>query len=120
MSADARYFELNDDVGIEPELIPDGDGGSKKNPKAGELQPIQEVGVVAAVPRMEGKELVEDVVRVTVKAIPGTRILKVDEPAIAQAIQESGQYHEIEAPSEKDLKSARKDTESAREGGKGA
>lgn len=97
MPNDARYFELLPELGVHHET--------------GEPEPIREVGVTAAVPRIVKGELVQDVERHVLKPIAGTRILKVTDLAIADALAQSGQYREVEAPDEKALQKARKDTE---------
>lgn len=90
-----RYFKLNDDVGVEP--------------GTGELQPMVEVGLPIAVPTIDeaSGELVEVAHKVTLKPIPGTRVVKVDQPAIANGLLASGQYTEIDPPNEAALKALR-------------
>lgn len=100
-----RYFELNEDVGVEPDFLTDPETGEPvENPRAGELQPINDVGVAAAVPRMIGGELTQDVVRISVQD-DGKELEKVSDrvvvarhPAVAQGLVESGQYHEVDPP----------------------
>jgi hypothetical protein len=93
-----RYFELKDTVGIEPSHVQADDGTISENPKAGELQPIVEVGIVVAVPEMIDGELVSSLGRKTVKALPDSRIVPAEHPAIADALLSSGQYVEVDPP----------------------
>ena len=97
--ADARYFELNDDVGLDHE---------------GNPQPLVETGLTIARPTMVGGEVVDAVESVPLTPIPGTRILKIEDPVVANAMSTHPLYHETEAPSKKDLDAARKTTEAAR------
>lgn len=94
------YLELNDDVGVDAD---------------GNLEPIHEIGVAVNIPTIKNGELVDIAQRTTVNAIPGTRIVKTNDPAIVSALLGSGQYHETDAPSKTDLSKARKDTTDARE-----
>lgn len=97
--AEARYFELNDDVGIDHE---------------GNPEPLVEVGLTVARPAMVDGAVVDAVESVQLKPIPGTRILKVEDVVVANAMASHPLYHETEAPSKKDLDAARKTTEAAR------
>lgn len=99
-----RYFKLKDHVGL------DGDG----NP-----EPINEIGVSANVPTMVGsgkdREVVAVAKRVKVKPIPGTRIVKTDEPVVAEALKQSGLFDESEPPAKAEVSKARQETKDARE-----
>lgn len=91
--SDDRYLKLKDHIGLHHET--------------GELDPIREVGVAVAVPTIEGDEIVEVSHRVTLHPIPGTRVLKVENPQVANALLASGQYDEIDPPNEAGLKKLR-------------
>lgn len=116
-----RYFELNDNVGVEPDYITDPKTGEPvANKAAGELQPAQGWGMNIGVERptqVGGKiEMVAYGYSVTIEPIPGTRIYKIDDAEVAMAVAgQTGICHEIDPPSQPDLKEARKDTEAARQ-----
>lgn len=116
-----RYFELNDNIGVEPAYITDPKTGQPvENKAAGELQPAQRWGLTigTTVPVLHGTDIVEtrDVSRVEIEPIPGTRIFKVDDPQVAMALAgHTGICHEIDPPNQTDLKESRKDTEAARQ-----
>lgn len=112
----ARYFELLDHIGVEPDYITDPKTGEPvANKAAGELQPLQHETVNVSVPTMVGNELIPVAQGVTVNAIPGTRILKIEDPLIANVIGDLGKYREIDPPDQGDLKKSRKETEAARQ-----
>lgn len=103
----ARFFELNDDVGLAPPTI-EKKGETVPNPKAGEPEPLADVGVLARVPRMDDGELVEDMVRVSAQdpkepsfSIVGPRTVKATNQAVADALIQSGHYHEVDPPQQK-------------------
>lgn len=113
---DTRYFELLDHIGLEPDYITDPKTGDPvPNKAAGELQPLKHETVNVATPTMVGKEILPVARTVTVEAIPGTRILKIDDPFVANVIADLGKYREIDPPDQGDLKKSRKDTEAARQ-----
>lgn len=117
----ARYFELLPHVGIEPPKLVNDQGEPVDNPKAGELQPLQPSTLTLGVPTKvkttapgEPDVLIAQQT-VTITPIPGTRITKVDDMLVANALAEHPCFTEIDAPKQKDLAAARKDTEAARE-----
>lgn len=95
-----RYFQLNDDVGLDHE---------------GNPQPLHEIGLAISVPTMQGGEIVEIPQRQTLKPIPGTRTFKTGDPLIASQILDAGLFHEIDPPKQADIKAERKTTQDARE-----
>lgn len=95
-----RYFELNDDVGRDPE---------------GNPEPLKEIGVAIAVPTVKDGEIVDVPQRIALQPIAGTRIVKIDDPLAAGALVASGLVHEIDPPDQKDLKKQRAATQDARE-----
>lgn len=116
--SDARYFELLDHIGVEPaKLIDPQTGDPVDNPMAGELQPAQAWGFFYAQPTVDDDgQVVAAAQRAELTPIPGTRIFKVDDPLIANvAAQATEVVREIDAPSKKQLDTARKTTEAARE-----
>lgn len=117
--SDARYFELNDDVGLAPSHIVK-NGQEVENPAAGTPEPISEVSLTVGVPTMVDGELLPIAQTVTLKPIPGTRILKVEDALVANAMGSHPLLHEIDAPSKKDLAGARTTTEDARSAGEEA
>lgn len=117
---DSRYFELNDDVGLAPAHLTGSDGQPVENPAAGSPEPLQQVSLVVGVPTMVGGDLVDVAQTVELKPIAGTRILKVDDALVASAMGGHPHFHEIDAPSQKDLKGARSTTEDARAAGEEA
>jgi enoyl-CoA hydratase/carnithine racemase len=82
-----RYFKLKDHVGVDAE---------------GNLEPIHEIGLSANVPTIvgEGKdqEIVAVAKRVVVKPLPGTRIVKTDDPIVADTVLQSGMFDEVDPP----------------------
>lgn len=114
--ADPRYFKLRDDIGVEPDFVTDTKTGEPvENPKAGELSPLRSENITLAVPTMVDDQVVSVVETVTLEPIPGTRILKIDDPLIANAVAELGKYDEVEPPSKSDLSAARHETEAGRQ-----
>lgn len=111
---DPRYFELNDDVGLAPPYLTGSDGQPVENPAAGSPEPLQHVSLVVGVPTMVDGELVDVAQTVELKPIAGTRIVKVDDALVANAMGAHPHFHETDAPSQKDLKAARTTTEDAR------
>jgi hypothetical protein len=125
MPEDARYFEVCDHVGLNPD---------------GSLEPAAEIGLGVQVTRVQAvpdpdnpaREMVVEVVRperVALQPIPGTRIYKVTDQklgktsisgqVIADALVEhcvnNNILREIDAPHQKDLRKAREETADARE-----
>jgi hypothetical protein len=101
-----RYFQLNDDVGLDHET--------------GDLAVIQEIGVrvsspILADPKNRKSEIVELGQTIIVKPIPATRIVKVDDPRVVAGLLETGFVHEIDPPDEATLKAARSATAKHRE-----
>jgi hypothetical protein len=109
-----RYFKLKDHIGVEPDLIEE-DGQPVENPKAGELQPLVEVGLKVEVPTIVQGKVASATDSVTLKPIPGTRILKVNKAAHANGLLQSGNWDEVDPPDEKALKDARGETAASRE-----
>jgi hypothetical protein len=66
-------------------------------------------------PTMKDGEIVDVSERITLNAAPGTRVVKTDDPRVAEALLASGQYEEIDAPSKRDLAKERAATQDARE-----
>lgn len=117
---DSAYFELNDDVGLAPSHLTGPDGEPVENPAAGTPDPLTHLSLTIGVPTMVDGEILPVSQTVELEPIPGTRILKVDDQLVANAMRSHPLYHEIDAPSQKDLKGSRKDTEDARAAGKEA
>lgn len=112
--AQKRYFQLNDDVGL--------------NPVTGKADPIAAVGLVVAVPRMVKGELLVEQQRLEIKVLtdqelagrkqkpparilPSSRLIEVDEPRVADGLAGSGQYREVDPPEKKALDEHRKEIE---------
>jgi hypothetical protein len=114
MAADARYFELNDDVGLAPQYITGKDGEPVVNPAAGSPEPLHHMSLTVGVPTQVGDDILTVPQTVDLTGIPGTRIIKVDDVLVANAMAGHPLFHETEAPSQKDLKAARSTTEDAR------
>ena len=117
---EARYFELLPHVGVEPAKLVNDQGEPVDNPKAGELQPMQRSTLNLAIPTKvangpDGTQVLLTSQAVTIDPIPGTRITKVDDPLVANALTDHPLFREIDPPKQKDLAAARKDTEAARE-----
>lgn len=105
-----RYFALNADVGLAPPYIRTRAGLDVPNERAGEPEPLREIGVAVPVPVMAGNDVVDDRRRVFIRPaaqrdellqariIPGTRVVEVAHPAIANLLIACGQYHEVAPP----------------------
>lgn len=117
---DSRYFELRPDIGLAPPYLTGKDGQPVENPAAGTPEPLVEERLTIGVPTKVGNDIIAVPQPVTLKPIPGTRILKVDDPLAASALTGHPNYVEIDAPSAKDLKGARSTTEDARNAGQEA
>lgn len=118
---DSRYFELNDDVGLAPPFLTGKDGKPVENPAAGSPEPVQNVSLVVGVPtQTPSGEIIDVATSVELKAIPGTRILKIDDVLVASAMGGHPHFHEVDAPSKQDLAGARSTTEDARAAGEEA
>lgn len=118
MPETARYFELNDDVGLAPAFLTGPDGNPVKNPAAGTPEPISVLTLQIAVPVMVGKGVAETTSEVTLKPVAGTRIVEITDPLLANAMGTHPLFHEIDAPTKKQLADARKTTNDAASGGK--
>lgn len=119
--ADARYFELNDDIGLAPSHLTDTETGQPvENPAAGTPEPLVHFSLTIGVPTMVGADLIQVPETVTLDPIAGTRMLKIEDALVANAMQAHPLFHEVDPPTRKGLTSARKDTEDARQAGKEA
>lgn len=105
-----RFFELNDDVGLESSHLRQKDGTEVENPRAGQKAPLNNVGFPVQYPvKVDGGELITrtDIVRVEpseqlhpqlkTRVIPGTRIVETANSQVANTLLESN-YHEVDAP----------------------
>lgn len=139
-----RYFRLLEHIGVEGEVTVDGYDASGNpievpNERAGELEPLECVGIRVAVPAMQGQQIVESVRAVEVTqdgtyhivddngrtkrvGLPDTddkvldaktRVLELSTPALVDGILQSGQYEEIDPPK---ATQSRKPTETAAAG----
>lgn len=111
--ATSRFFELDDHIGIEPDYTTGPDGEPVENPKAGELQPAGNWGLVIGTETVvlveDEFEKVQDVYRVDLHPIPGTRIYETDNPEVAMALaQHAGVCHEVDPPAKAQPKQAAK------------
>lgn len=112
-----RYFELHEHVGIESSHLvakKDPEGNvleEKENPKADELAPLMAESMLVAFPKkIEGGEVVSDVVSIRIKQepeltderpariIPGTRIIETTDHRVADALLANGKYQEVDPP----------------------
>lgn len=95
-----RHFRLLDHIGL------DADG----NP-----EPIHEIGLAVLIPTMKDGKIIDVPERITLNAAAGTRVVKTDDPRVAGALLQSGQYEEVDAPSRRALAKEREATQDARE-----
>jgi hypothetical protein len=95
-----RHFRLLDHVGL------DADG----NP-----EPIHEIGLAVLTPTMKDGEIVDVSERITLKAAPGTRVVKTDDPRVAGGLLACGLLEEIDPPTKRELAKERAATQDARE-----
>lgn len=107
-----QYFQLRDDVGIT------GDGN---------LEPLDNIGIVVAVPIMRGGEVVEDPHRyhvvqaeslskdVLARVIPGSRTIHVNDPTVAEGIWQTGLFVQIDKPTKKQLADQVREAKAAEE-----
>lgn len=129
--AQKRYFRLRDDVGVEGPVLVDGIDpntgapNEKENPRAGELQPLENVGVRVKVPvNVKSKQIIEEVRHVEITpdglyhgvdstqgfkrvGLPNTddrvldaksRTLALTSPSVIHGVLWSGNFEEIETP----------------------
>lgn len=115
MPETARYFKVPDHVGL------DADGNPEPAHEIGLGMQVTDVEMVDD-PLNPGRQIVTEVVRpetVTLKPIPGTRLFKVAEPLVAEALAvyaaSTGIVEEVEPPTKRDLDKDRKATQDARE-----
>ena len=112
---DLLYLELNDDQGIVPTHLRDPDTGQETpNPRAGELDVLNNIGITIPIERPvmvdDKPELLRSTSTVYIlpslqlgdvipaRILPGTRIVEVAHPAVANQLLETGHYHQIDAP----------------------
>lgn len=97
-----RYFELLDLPSFREPAWLTNPGGEHldpiPNPKAGELAPFVAEGMTVGVPTMVRGELQMVARRIELKPMPGARILKIDDPLVANAIQSHPHYREVDPP----------------------
>jgi hypothetical protein len=117
---DSRYFELAPHIGLAPNFLTGKDGQPVENPAAGSPEPLVEERLTIGVPTMVGKDVIQVPQSVTLKAIPGTRILKVDDPLAASALAGHPNYHRDRRAHQEVLAGARSTTEDARSAGQEA
>jgi hypothetical protein len=122
MSAPLVYLELLPDVGIAPPFITGPDGEPKPNPRAGQPEPLNNIGIPVSIPQeVEGLGVVDQAVRVTIaqapqlgdpkgppvtpkgvltgtRIIPGTRTLESRQPAVVAVLLETGHYQPCDPP----------------------
>ncbi len=77
---EVTYVKLPDYVGVAPAFIRTTDGLEVENPRAGELDPLNNVGVTIPVPTMVGGEVVNDSRRVQI--LPAAEPVDTDAPTI--------------------------------------
>lgn len=114
------YLTLPDGVGVAPPFIRDPKSGlDVPNPKAGEPEPINNIGLQIPVPVMAGGEVADTTARVAIhpgpglgaegelvddagsfkraRIIPGTRVVETDHPAVVNLLTEAG-YLQCDPP----------------------
>lgn len=98
----ARYFELRDLPSFRETAYltnPNGDHLDPiENPKAGDLAPFVGETLMIGIPTMVGKEMVPVPERVELKPMPGTRVLKITDPLVANLLVGHPHYDEIDPP----------------------
>lgn len=107
---DLTYLKLRDDVGIAPSHIVNDAGLEVENPRAGELDALNNIGIQIPMPTMIGTEVGMTTRRVEIKPgaeladplrariIPGTRIVETDAPAVINLLVASGDYAHCDPP----------------------
>lgn len=107
-----EYFKLRDDVGVTAD---------------GNLEPLCEIGIVVAVPIMKDGELIDDPHRYVIepadtlkedghaRIIPGTRIVHVNDPVVAQGVLQTGMFGQVDKPTRKDQAAERRALTDAKE-----
>lgn len=105
-----RYFELNDDVGVAPPYIRSAKGLDVPNPRAGEPEPINEVGLPFLVPTVVDGDVIDTPQRAVIRPadtaeprlnsriIPGSRVIETGHPQVINSLIACGQYHEVDKP----------------------
>lgn len=97
-----RYFEVNDDVGLDPE---------------GNPEPFVGIGVsIPTVTMGPGGEPVPNTTNGFLTSVgDGARIVKTDDPRVAHQLLESGLLHEVDPPTKTELTKAEKVVKEAKE-----
>lgn len=109
---DSMFFELNADQGLAPDWIVDHATGLEvPNPHAGEPSPLNNIGIqIPTVAMAPDGEVIETTTRQPItpsdrldevlraRILPGTRIVETDHPAVANLLNETGLYHQIDPP----------------------
>ena len=102
------FLKLPDSVGVAPKYILK-DGEEVENPHAGELEPLNSIGVPISIPVMNGKEVVEQSSTYHIKPaeklgkgelariVPGTRSVEVDHVGLANVLIQQAGYVEDSA-----------------------
>lgn len=108
--SDSRYFALKGEHGVD---------------HADNLEPLQEIGISVSVPTMVPGASNTDIVEVPhiikvesanglgdrrARIIPGTRFVETNDPLVASALLECGQYTEVDEPGKGAIDKARKQT----------
>jgi hypothetical protein len=93
------YFEIAPDVGLDPQ---------------GNPEPAVEVGFNVLTPTVVAGEKVNIEQRVSVPAIPGTRIFATEDWVHAMALRQIPTLVEIDPPSKAQVDRSQRDTEAAR------
>lgn len=121
MPENVRYFKLNEDIGIEPDVLVDPKTGEPvANPKAGELGPLVEFKVTVAVPEITKINGVDELIpvareirlpdpRYAVVEDAAERVLKAHDPIVANTLAEHPHWREVEPNPKKAAKSAEKE-----------
>jgi hypothetical protein len=118
-----RYFTLHETLGLAPAYVRTDDGLEVPNPRAGELDPINEVGISVSIPTMVGKDVLDLPARIVIapaeslpdkvraRVIPGTRIIETDNDRVATALLGCDQYAETDPPKAETTRTKREKTE---------
>lgn len=104
------YLKLRDDAGIAPSHIVNDKGLEVPNPRAGELDPLNNIGIQIPMPTMIGTEVGMTTRRVAIepgaeladplraRIIPGTRIVETDMPQVVNLLVATGDYARCDPP----------------------
>lgn len=114
------YLTLPDNVGLAPDFIQK-DGVAVPNPKAGEPEPLNNIGVPIQIPVMAGGEVIDSTQTYRIKPapklgdgewariVPDTRIVEVNHEGLANVLRSLAGYVDCDPPKQSTPKQSKED-----------